>query len=225
MLKRSIKSFLDQTYRNKELIIVYDDDDISTRDFLNKNTDNTIKKIEVKNSNGLTLGGRRNLSVQICGGEYFCQWDDDDWSHNNRLEFQMNVIRESNMPACVMIHWLIYDSIGNQAYVSNRRPWEGSLLCKKSLINDDLKYNDTAKGEDTIIIKELFSKNLIFPVIMPKLYIYVYHGKNVWEQEHFEEIFRSSKKLSSKSTEIIKDILDGKYTGENASALLDRMSE
>ena len=225
LLKRSLTCFLDQTYINKELVIVYDDDDVSTKIFLNQDLDDTIKKFEVKNSNCLTLGERRNLAIQRCGGEYFCQWDDDDWSHNKRLEFQMNVIRESKMPACVMIHWLIFDAMENQAYVSNGRPWEGSILCKKALITEDMKYADSEKGEDTIIIKELFSRNLIFPVIMPKLYIYVHHGKNLWEREHWEEIFNASKKLSAESSKIIKDILDGKYSGEKASALLDQISE
>jgi len=225
LLKRATRSFLDQTYKKKELVIVYEDDDHSTGDFLDRIPDDKIKKIKVKKSKGLTLGGLRNLSVQKCDGEYFCQWDDDDWSHCNRLEFQMNVIRESKMPACLMIHWLIFDAVENQAYVSNRRPWEGSLLCKKSLITDDLKYDDTAKGEDTILIKKLFSKNLIFPVIMPKLYIYVFHGKNVWEREHWEKIFRAGRKLSAESNKIIKDILNGKYSGEKASTLLDQMTE
>jgi glycosyltransferase involved in cell wall biosynthesis len=225
LLKRAIRSFEDQTYNNKELVIVYEDDDHFTDDFLCRVTSSKIKKIKVKKSKCLALGGLRNLSIQECSGEYFCQWDDDDWSHNNRIAFQMNVIRESNMPACVMMHWLIFDETEDQAYVSNRRPWEGSLLCKKSLISKDIKYDDTNKGEDTHIVKELFKSHLIFPVMMPKLYIYVYHGKNVWQREHWEEIFMASKKLSNTSSKIIKDILDSKYSGEKASSMLDQMSE
>ncbi|HEY7534371.1 MAG TPA: glycosyltransferase family A protein [Thermodesulfobacteriota bacterium] len=224
-LKRAIQSFKDQKYINKELVIVYENDDISTKEFLGKIFDNDIIKIEAVASPKMTLGGLRNLSISECNGEYFCQWDDDDWSHNNRLVFQMEVIQKSRMPACVMFHWLIFDALENQAYVSNRRPWEGSILCKKSLIIEELKYEDNNRGEDTTIVKKLFSKNLIFPVVMPKLYIYVYHGKNAWLDEHWGKIFRASKKLSANSSRIVRDILDCKYSGEEASEMLDQISE
>jgi glycosyltransferase involved in cell wall biosynthesis len=225
LLKRAIQSFKDQTYINKELLIVYENDDLSTKQFLRQVLDKNIIKIEAGTSPKLTLGELRNLSIRECNGEYFCQWDDDDWSHNSRLEFQMDVIQKSTLPACVMIHWLIFDALRNQAYVSNMRPWEGSLLCKKSLITEELKYEDNDRGEDTTIIKRLFSRNLIFPVVMPKLYIYVYHGKNAWLYEHWEKIFKASKKLSPESSRIVRDILDGKYPGEEASEMLNQISE
>ncbi len=225
LLKRAIQSFNDQTYINKELVIVYENDDLSTRQFLTKVLDNKIIKIEAGTSPKLTLGELRNLSIRECNGEYFCQWDDDDWSHNSRLEFQMDVIQKSKLPACVMVHWLIFDALEKEAYVSSIRPWEGSLLCKKSLMTEELKYEDNDRGEDTTIIKRLFSRNLIFPVVMPKLYIYVYHGKNAWLYEHWERIFRASKKLSAESSRKIRDILDGKYSGEEASEMLNQISE
>lgn len=225
LLSRAIKSFKDQKYINKELVIVYEEDDLSTGEYLSELLDNDIIKIEAVASPKLSLGELRNLAVEESKGEYFCQWDDDDWSHNNRLAFQMDVIQTSQMPACVMIYWLIFDALENQAYISNRRPWEGSILCKKSLITNELKYEDTESGEDTSIIKKLFSRNLIFPVVMPKLYIYVYHGGNIWSRDHWEKIFRASKKLSAPSSIVIKDILDGKYSGEKASEMLDRISE
>jgi glycosyltransferase involved in cell wall biosynthesis len=225
LLRRAIKSFKDQKYLNKELVIVYEEDDLSTREYLSELPDNNIIKIEAIASPKLSLGELRNLAVEKSNGEYFCQWDDDDWSHNSRLEFQMDVIQKSQMPACVMIHWLIFDALENQAYISNRRPWEGSVLCKKSLITEELKYEDTESGEDTSIIKKLFSRNLIFPVVMPKLYIYVYHGGNIWSHDHWDKIFRASKKLSAQSSIVIKEILDGKYSGEKASEMLDQISE
>ena len=225
LLRRAIQSFKDQKYINKELVIVYENDDLYTKQFLRQIMDKNIIKIEAGTSPKLTLGELRNLSIMECNGEYFCQWDDDDWSHNNRLVFQMDVIRKSQMPACVMIHWLIFDALEDQAYVSNRRPWEGSILCKKSLIAEKLRYDDAKRGEDTSIIKQLFSKNLIFPVVMPKLYIYVYHGGNVCPHEHWGKILGASKKLSAQSSVIIKDILDGKYSGEKSSDMLNQISE
>lgn len=225
MLKRAIRSFKDQTYPNRELVIVYESDDGETGEFLEGVTDHNIVVVEAPSSPALSLGELRNLSVSECGGEYFCQWDDDDFYHNDRLSFQMDVICQSKMPACVMMHWLMFDAGSRQAYVSVMRPWEGSLLSKKSLIGDELRYEEKSRGEDTPFVNGLFSRSLVFPVIMPKLYIYVYHGSNVWEKEHWERIFAASRKLSGDSSIIIGDILDGRYTGEEASRLLDSLED
>ncbi len=216
-------SFRDQTYTNKELLILYEDDDLATKEFVQQISDSKIRTVQVATSPKLTLGMLRNVSVQECNGEYFCQWDDDDWSHINRIEFQMDIIQRCKMPACIMMYWLIFDMTENQAYVSCRRPWEGSLLCEKPLIAGELQYEDSAKGEDTLVIEKLISRNLVFPVVMPKLYTYVYHGENTSGYEHWAKIFDVSQRLSDQSSRIIRNILENKYSGKKASRLLDKI--
>ena len=223
-MQRAIGCFQAQSYRNRELLILYEDDDCPTREYVAGISDPGISKIEVPGSPKLTLGRLRNLAIEKCHGEYFCQWDDDDWFHQKRVEFQMRVIQESRMPASIMMHWLVYEMMEGQAYVSNRRPWEGSILCKKSLIGEEIKYDDLVKGEDTNLIKRLFSRSLIFPIIMPKLYIYVYHGENTWEYQHWKPIFEAGTRLSVSSSRLISDILSGRYSEKEASELLDQIS-
>lgn len=225
LLERAIGSFRDQTYPWRELVVVYEGDDADTAGFMDAIGDDNIRTIEAPPSPGLTLGELRNISVNECRGEYFCQWDDDDWSHPERLSFQMDVIRKSGLQASILMHWLVFDDASKKAYVSTRRPWEGSLLCKKSLIGGDLKYDARRRGEDTPLVTGLFRNGQVFPVIMPKLYIYVYHGDNVWTKEHWESIISASKSLSDESSLIINDILERKYTGKEASRMLDAIEE
>ena len=71
LLKRAIRSFLDQTYENRELVIIYEDDDLATIQFLNNIVDSRVLKMEVPASPKLTLGKLRNLGMQNCNGEYF----------------------------------------------------------------------------------------------------------------------------------------------------------
>jgi glycosyltransferase involved in cell wall biosynthesis len=225
LLERAVQSFRDQTYPEKELLLLYQTDDEETAEYARSLEDNNIMLVEVPSSEKFNLGRFRNRSISECRGDYFCQWDDDDWSHRDRLSFQMDVIGSSGMPACILFHWLMYDERTGKAYLSNRRPWEGSILCKKSLLGDDLRYEEVVKHEDTYLVSELFKRNLIFPVMMPKLYIYVYHGDNLCTREHWEKIFRASTELSAGSTSIIKGILEGSYAGEEASLLLDGIEE
>lgn len=225
LLGRAVQSFRDQTYPNKELVLLYESGDGETAEYVRALEDRNLILVELPSSEGFNLGRLRNRSLEECSGEFFCQWDDDDWSHRDRLSFQMDVIKASGLPACLLFHWLMYDERTGKAYVSNRRPWEGSLLCRKSLLGCDLKYEEVVRHEDTYLIMELFKRSLVFPVIMPKLYIYVYHGSNLCTREHWENIFRASSELSAESTSIIKDILDGRYTGEEASRMLDGIEE
>ena len=225
MLKRAVRLFQAQTYPHKELLIVYEETDRSTSEFLAGTADRRIKKLSVGEMPGLNLGRLRNLAVERCAGEYFCQWDDDDWYHMKRIEYQMRIIRESGMSASVLMHWLIFDATRDQAYLSYRKPWEGSLLCKTSLVHGDTRYDDLSKGEDTPIVKKLFAGHVIFPVMIPKLYIYNYHGGNVWEYDHWRKIFEASVKLSEASSALIKNILSDQYSVEYASTLLDGLED
>lgn len=225
LLERAVQSFRDQTYPNKELVLLYESDDGETTEYARALKDSNLILVELPSSEGFNLGRLRNRSLRECRGEYFCQWDDDDWSHRDRLSFQMDVIKASGMPACLLFHWLMYDERTGKAYLSNRRPWEGSLLCKKSILGGGLGYEEVVRHEDTYLIRELFKRSLLFPVMMPKLYIYVYHGDNLCTREHWENIFRAANELSAESTSIIKGILDGRYTGEEASLLLDGIEE
>ncbi|HVY55619.1 MAG TPA: glycosyltransferase family A protein [Thermodesulfobacteriota bacterium] len=221
LLGRAVQSFRDQTYPNKELVLLYESGDGETAEYIRTLEDLDLKLVEIPSSEEFNLGRLRNRSIRECRGEYFCQWDDDDWSHRDRLSFQMGVIKASGMPACLLFHWLMYDDRTGKAYLSNRRPWEGSLLCRKSLLGGDLIYEEIARHEDTRLVTELFRRSLVFPVMMPKLYIYVYHGGNLCTREHWEKIFRASTELSAESTSIIRGILEGSYSGEEASRLLD----
>lgn len=225
MLSRAVRAFTEQSYPNKELVIVYEDDDIDTARFLSGLGGSDVLKLEVPSSPRKTLGELRNLAVSRCSGEYFCQWDDDDYYHVDRLSFQMSVIRETGMPACVLFQWLLFDTRDNKAYLSSMRPWEGSLLCLKSLLGDDLGYEDSGIGEDTPVVKKLFAENKLFPAVMPKLYIYVYHSSNAWTEKHWQSIFDAGTELSPETSRVIKEILDGKYSGKEAARILDDISE
>ncbi len=224
-LERAIQCFRDQTYPNKHLLVVFEDDDLETAELVSRLTDPRIETLAVPVSPKKSLGVLRNLAVESCRGEFFCQWDDDDWYHNERIAFQMYVIEESKRPACALMHWLMFDEKRGRAYVSSRRFWEGSLLCRKDLLRGDLQYANAAIGEDTELMTELVKRSLVFPVFMPKLYVYVYHGGNTFGAEHWRKTFKYGKELSRGASRTLADILEGKYSGAEASRWLDQLSE
>ena len=211
MLRRVIECFNNQSYENKQLIIVYEEVDTLTHEFIIfQKFDNNIKVIKIGSSlEKLSLGELRNISVEQADGEYVCQWDDDDWFDPDRLKIQMEFIQNSRKPACILSRWVVFNSQTKKAYISNRRLWEGSLLCRKDLIIEN-PYLPLHKGEDTSVIESLFIEdNLHIIDDQPELYIYVSHGNNTWEQYHFDQIFLYSIELDSEYASDIEEILEG----------------
>lgn len=204
----------------KEMILVYEDDDFATKRLVESINNSAIRCIEVNSKPKLTLGELRNFAIYESRGELFCQWDDDDWYHSQRLEVQMNCLRASFKPACALMNWIMFDQTEQEAYFSFTRVWEGSLLCRKDVINDELKYESLGRGEDTVFISKLLDKKYLCPLIVPTLYIYVYHGNNTWNAEHWKSLLDQSQKLSSSVGRLIADILRGEYTHSMASEVL-----
>lgn len=209
MLQRVITCFRDQSYPSRQLVIVYEESDGLTADFLNSQTwEDNIKLVRVPDKPvKLSLGRLRNLSIEQADGDYVCQWDDDDWYDSDRLAIQMEYILKSQRPACILARWVVYDAVNQKAYLSNVRLWEGSILCRKDILQNK-PYPEIPKGEDTEGIDYL-SKNNLLTVIrdMPELYIYAYHGTNTWEQDHFTDIFAASTELSADDCAQIVDIM------------------
>jgi glycosyltransferase involved in cell wall biosynthesis len=220
-LKRAVDCFLHQTYKKKELIIVYEDNNPDARDFLSDlQHSRMITAYEVSTSPKLTLGDLRNFGIEKSGGEFFCQWDDDDWYHNKRIEYQVKTQKQSYKDSVLLSNWIMYDAINEEAYLSETRLWEGTILCRKTVFFNVGKYPGLSIEEDTGFVKKLFRDNLMYPLIMPTLYIYTVHGKNTWPKSHFEEIFKKSQKLSAAASLEIKKIVNQTYSNSKASKKL-----
>jgi glycosyltransferase involved in cell wall biosynthesis len=222
-LRRAVDCFLAQRYSPKELLLVYEDDDLVTQHLaeqLVSEHEGLIFAKQVAATPKLTLGELRNIAIASAHGEYFCQWDDDDWYHQDRISRQLEAATGNHQAACLLSHWLIYDELGKQAYLSPLRLWEGSILSRKDVLTPELKYPALSKSEDSIFIGKLLQKGAIYPLVAPVMYIYTVHQSNTWSRAHFERIFSASQKLSPTAALRVGEILAGEYSVEAASELL-----
>lgn len=228
MLKRAVDCFRGQTYPQKELVIVYEDDDTETLGLVRSpdvTCDSNIRLVQIKAVPKTALGELRNIGIRTARGEFICQWDDDDWYHMNRLMNQYAGLAKYGREGAIMTQWLVFDSHAGRAYISNTRTWEGSILCRKPLLLAK-SYENKGIGEDTATIDYLVSIDCLhYMYDVPGLYIYVYHGSNTWNREHWNYIFKCSTALSYRDSIIISDILNGKYSVCMASLLLDEILE
>ena len=146
-INRTLKSVLKQTYRNLEIIIIYDDQERKDLKFIKQliNSDKRISLITNKKSIGAGLS--RNKGIKNAKGKYLAFCDADDIWLNNKLKIQLNFMKKNKL---IFSHsnYNIIDSNNNKI---------GQFR-----INPVISYNDLIQscdiGLSTVIIdKKLFS--------------------------------------------------------------------
>lgn len=204
LLARSINLFNNQTYPNKQLVVVCRSEDSDTQNLLRQTNQKNIKIVSVENANQRKLGELRNLSIENSDGDYVCQWDDDDWYHPTRVDIQYKAIEESGKKGSILSYILMFDMNKKHAYLSTRRSWENSFMCERNLLNEEsIKFPALNQGEDTPFINELINLNVLVPVVRPELYIYNNTGKNTCDSSHFETLYGWAQKLSDYHSNLI----------------------
>jgi len=181
-VRRSIECFRCQTYENRELIVVNDSDD-GTEEIVQGYGDERIVYIRCPQKH-MPLGSLRNFSIDVAKGHYIMQWDDDDVYHCNRILLQLECLMESGCDACFLERLILAWPSRNLLRVSRRRLWEGSMLAMKDSIP---KYFALERREDSHLVKRWAREGGRYCVLdNPDLYVYVIHGRNTCDAEHFE---------------------------------------
>ena len=147
-VKESIKSVLDQTYKNFEIIIIYDDEDKSDLNYI-KNIENSDKRISlIVNDKKIGAGFSRNLGVEKSKGSFIAFLDCDDVWHKNKLEFQLKFMLEKKL-AITHTSYSIIDK--NNSVVGKREA--------KTNLDYDLLLKSCDIGLSTVMMKKnLFNK-------------------------------------------------------------------
>jgi len=221
LLQNVINSFLSQTYPNKQLVVISHKDDTKTASVVKSFNNKLIKYF---NAPKRSIGELRNFAISKAEGDYFCQWDDDDWYHKDRLKIQMAEIQKTGKLASVLAYWIMFNKVTNEAYMSAPLMWAGTLLCSKKIFHNGIKYPKLSKNEDTEFMFKLYRANCLCPIVNPSLYIYVFHGSNTWDANHFQTLFSSSQKLSVETCNELKKIISHQYSINAASKILTNPS-
>ena len=91
-IAKSIKSVLTQTIKDFEFIIVDDGSSDRTVEIINCFSDKRIKLIILKNNQGANKA--RNIGIKHASGKYIAFLDSDDCWRSNKLEIQMQYMKE-----------------------------------------------------------------------------------------------------------------------------------
>jgi glycosyltransferase involved in cell wall biosynthesis len=203
--QRSVRCYCDQTYPNRELVVVNE----GPKDYQQKIADHLSGRTDVRLiflDGKYTLGSLRNISVALCHGDLFVQWDDDDFNAPERIAVQYAYLnRHPRGKVCFLTDQLHYFFNSKRLFWNDWSAFHSGGRKEYSLIPGTImaykkdfsaRYPTAGKhcsaGEDSILAYGLLEDedSVILLSGVGYLHIYSYHGKNVWDEEHHAKIAR-----------------------------------
>lgn len=95
---RSVKSVLNQTVKDIEVIVVDDKSTDNTAEVMQKCRDKRVKYVCLPENSGACAA--RNKGIELAKGEYIAFQDSDDVWMKNKLELQLKAMQENDADIC-----------------------------------------------------------------------------------------------------------------------------
>ena len=159
--QQTINSIKNQTYKEFELIIIYDDTKKLELNFVKKVIQKIKKKKIIVNKVNLGAGESRNKGIKHSNGEYICFCDADDLWAPRKIEKQLNIKKQSVRDILLKLEQngvIKYkqNEVGMQLrFLQNRKDSEKLNISKEKILNE----KKLAKEKLDIMIKYINNKN------------------------------------------------------------------
>lgn len=181
----AIRCFQEQSYLDRELVVVCKDEDSEVSRYVEELADPRIKFAVA--SAAETVGDMRNYALSLCRGEFVAIWDDDDLSAPHRLATQLNLLERDDVLASFLLREIVWWPREKRLAVTEERLFqENTMLVRRDILPP---YPSVRRGGDTLLMEKLQALGTLVALDDPAAYVYVYHGGNIWNSDHFEEIF------------------------------------
>ena len=172
-IKDTVESILKQTYQNFEIIIINDEPNNITIDFLYE-ISKLDKRIKIlNNEKNIGAGESRNKGIKFSKGNYIAFCDSDDLWKENKLKLQLDFMKESELDFSFTSYEVIDE---NNKFITTRKAKKNInffqlrnscdiglstvMLKAKIFDNSDFKFASLKTKEDYVLWLNL-SKNSI----------------------------------------------------------------
>lgn len=171
-VEKTINSILSQTYKNYELIIIYDDENIEELEFLKKIT-NKIKDVKILiNKNTLGAGYSRNIGINQSSGDYIAFLDADDLWMEDKITIQLKTMIANNY---LLSHtsFNIIDEKDNIIGFRKARNFQklsnllkscdiglSTVMAKKNIFDENCKFAKLKTKEDFVLWLRILKKDI-----------------------------------------------------------------
>jgi len=218
-IKKTLSSILNQSYKNYELIFVFDDENKYDLKFINQLLKKFKKKKLIINKKNLGAAKSRNIAVKFCKGSYIAFIDSDDIWFKKKLNKQINFMRKNFCHFTFTSYNIINDK---------------NMIIGKRKVNIDPSYlqliNSNIIGLSTVIINKKLLPKIKFPNLKTQedFALWLKLLKNGNKLTHIKETFSSWRKtkssLSSNTFQKIKDAFNLFYRIQNKNLIFSIFS-
>tara|TARA_B100000886_G_scaffold271519_1_gene195481 strand:- start:364 stop:1110 length:747 start_codon:yes stop_codon:yes gene_type:complete len=203
-IQDTINTVVTQTYKNLEIIIIYDDTDMSDLNYLKEIAKSDNRIIIIKNNNNLGAGLSRNEGIKKSSGEYIAFLDADDLWHKEKISKQIYFMKQN------------YSVISHTSYsiINDKTEKIVSIRHAKNFNHVDELLKSCDIGLSTVMLKKntLLENNIKFPNLKTKedfvlWLMFLIHKNKIFALKENLMTWRKSK--NSLSSNILQKILDG----------------
>lgn len=213
-LRRAIKSVLNQTYKNFEILIIDDNASQTMAKEIDTiaNSFNDVRIRVIHNNRNLGGALTRNVGIENAKGEYIAFLDDDDQYLPTRLEKQYNLMEKSNDPKLALVYcWTkSIDEQGN-TLLTWKYNFKGNCIfdgmydciaptsqwfCRKEALQKVGSFTDMPCKQDSYVLVKLLINGYKVDRVKEILTIYDNDGKvRISTQGHKKRITGEEKLL------------------------------
>ena len=155
--KESLNSVLEQSFKNYEIIIIFDGGDKTDLNFIKKEIKKKKNTKLIINKINIGAGFSRNKGINIAKGRYIAFLDCDDLWKKNKLEKQIQFMKKNNSKFCHTNYYLIDEN----------SKFYGLIKVKKELSYSKL-MNSCDIGLSTVMLEKKLLLNCKFPNLKTK---------------------------------------------------------
>ena len=189
-VKTSVADYIAQTHPERELLVVVNGGTEEGRrgllDYVASVDRPDVRSLEIPGD--LPLGHLRNIALDHSEGLAYCQWDDDDRQHPDRLARQVEAMTEGDFEASYLQEVVQYVPALRSLYWTNWAATEDRVHAGTLMMRLDmgLRFPPKARlGEDSGLAVEINARDKVARIAgQPHLMLYVTHSANSWGDEH-----------------------------------------
>lgn len=143
-LNKAIKSVLDQTYNNWEIIFLDNNSKKLIKNLLNEYKDSRIKYF--KNNKTTSLFEARNIAISKTNGDFIAFLDSDDFWVKDKIKSQISIFNDKEVNLIYSKAWVIEENNNKRINIRKKLP-SGYIL-------DDLLLNENFICFSSIMIRK-----------------------------------------------------------------------
>jgi teichuronic acid biosynthesis glycosyltransferase TuaG len=175
-IKETLISIINQTFKNHELIIIYDQKHLGDLDYIKGILKKKIRYQIIINNKNLGVGKSRNIGIKKSTSKYIAFCDADDVWHKSKSQIQLRIMKEKKLDFTHTNYHIINSNnkiLGKMKAKSNLKYEDlmkscdialSSVIIKSSLLKQSNNFGDTKTKEDFILWLKLSKRIKIYGI-------------------------------------------------------------